>query len=208
MKLARLLCALLLACLAAPLAASAQESGKLVAIQQRKYRMGVELELGGMFEPIDAFSKGLAPEGSLTLHFDDDWGWEVLRGGYVARLNTSLRTQLERDFGVDPTAFDSLQYYASSNLIFSPLYGKFALRNSSLVHMQAFLSFGAAYSHFTSYYAAAPELGAGLRVFLNNTFSVRFDARDAYFFGLTTKKQQNILFLSLGLSINFGGNDG
>src|SRR5947209_5679648 len=114
------LCSLIVgAALLAPLAASGQEAGKLVAIQQRKYRMGWELDVGGMFEPLDAFSKGLAPEGSATIHFDDSWSWEVVRGGYLARINTSLGQQLLDQYGALPTRFHSLQYYLSSGILYS-----------------------------------------------------------------------------------------
>jgi outer membrane beta-barrel protein len=205
----KLSCLLLVLALLAPVAASAdeaQEAGRLVAIQQRKFRLAHELELGGMFEPLDAFTKGVALEGSYTLHLDDAWSWEVLRGGYVARLDTGLHAQLLNEFGVEPTKFESLQYYVSSNILYAPLYGKFALRNASVVHVEAFLVAGGALGRFSSVYAAAPELGVGVRVFLSRALSVRFDARDAYFLGRRLD-QNNKLFLSLGLSLNLGGNE-
>ena len=212
MSKAHLLCLVLLAAALAPQAASSQEAGRLVAIQQRKYRLAHELTISGMFEPLDAFSKGVAAEGAYTLHLSDDWSWEVLRSGYLARIDTGLRAQLLRDFGVEPTAIESLQYYASSAATWAPLYGKFALRNASLVHAEAFLVFGGAFGHFTSHSGAGPELGVGFRVFMSQTVSVRFDARDAYFFGKKKRANQivggdNVLFFSLGLSINLGGND-
>jgi outer membrane beta-barrel protein len=201
--------AVLAIALCAPFAArgdEAQESGKLVAIQQRKFRLAHELEIGGMFAPLDAFYKGFAAEGAYTVHLDETWSWEILRGGYVGKISTGLQDQLVRDFGVVPTAFDSLQYYASTNLVFAPLYGKLALRNASVVHVEAFLTGGGAFGHFTSYYAAGPELGLGARVFLSRALSVRLDARDAFFIA-GKSKTANVLLLSLGLSINFGGND-
>lgn len=195
--------------LLAPLAAQAQEAGRLLAVQQRKFRLTHELTLGGMFEPQDAFNKGLAPELAYTFHLDDSFSWEVLRGGYLAQLDTGLRQQLERDFGVVPTAFPTLQYYISSNLLWAPLYGKFALRNAQLVHVEAFLSGGAALGHFTDSFQAGPELGVGLRIFLTQLVSLRLDARDAIFIH---KKQSGTglpinqaIFLSLGLSFGLGG---
>jgi|GEM_PF-1700387 len=188
-------------------AASAQDAGRLLAIQQRKYQLNHELLLGGMVEPQDAFSKGVAVEGGYIWHFSDLWSWEVLRGGYVAQLDTGLKTQLLRDFGTDPTQFESLQYYASSSLTYAPLYGKFALRNSSLIHAEAFLNFGAAFGRFTSSYQAGPEVGVGARVFLSQALSLRFDVRDAVFIrrkannGVTNQA----LFLSFGLAIALGG---
>ena len=188
-------------------AASAQDAGRLVAIQQRKYQLSHELLIGGMVEPQDAFSKGVALEGAYIWHFSDLWSWEVLRGGYLAQLDTGLKTQLLRDFGTDPTQFESLQYYASSSLTYAPLYGKFALRNASLIHAEAFLNFGAAFGRFTSSYQAGPEVGVGLRVFLSQALSLRFDARDAVFLRRKTNSGfvNQALFFSLGLSIALGG---
>lgn len=199
----------LLVTLSLSTAASAQDAGKLFAIQQRKYQLNHELLLGGMVEPQDAFSKGVALEAAYIWHFTDLWSWEMLRGGYLAQLDTGLKTQLLRDFGTDPTQFESLQYYASSSLTYAPLYGKFALRNSSIVHAEAFLNFGAAFGRFTNSYQAGPELGLGARVFLSQALSLRFDVRDAIFLrrkqngGLTNQA----LFLSFGLSIALGGSE-
>jgi outer membrane beta-barrel protein len=203
---ARLLAGLCGLLLLSPFGARAQEAGRLLAVQQRKFNLTHELMVGGTFEPQDAFSKGLAPELAYIYHLDDAWSWEVLRGGYLAQLATGLRTQLERDFGVSPNALDSLQYYASSSMTWAPLYGKLALRNAAIVHTEAFLNFGGAFGHFTSGgYGAGPEVGVGLRVFVNKVVSVRFDARDALFF---QHSRTNVLFLTLGLSFSLGGSDG
>jgi outer membrane beta-barrel protein len=196
----------------APVAARAQDDeGKLLAVQQRKFRINHELMVGGMFEPLDAFTKGVAPELAYVYHLDDAWSWEVLRGGYVAQLATSLRTQLERDFGVDPTQFESLQYYATSSLTWAPLYGKLALRNAKIIHAESYLSLGGALGRFTSSFQAGPEVGVGLRVFLSQLVSVRFDARDALFIhkssGTTGAPINQVLFLSLGLSFALGSGE-
>ena len=204
--LAVLLCAAL-----APLAAPAQEAGRLLAVQQRKFRLAHVLMVGPMFEPQDAFNKGLGVELAYIFHLDDAWSWEVLRGGYVGQFDTGLRTQLERDFGVVPTAFESLQYYATSSLTWAPLYGKLALRNASIIHAEAFLNLGAALGHFSSSFQAGPEIGIGVRVFLSNLVSVRFDARDAVFIHKKANSPRGtlplnqVLFLSLGLSFSLGG---
>ncbi len=198
------------ATLLAPLAAAAQEAGQLLAVQQRKFRLTHELTLAGMFEPQDAFSKGLAPELAYSFHLDDAWSWEVLRGGYVAQFDTGLRQQLERDFGVRPTANPTLQYYLSSSLLWAPLYGKFALRNTRLVHVEAFLTGGGAAGHYNdNANHFGPEVGVGLRVFLSQLVSVRFDFRDAIFIyrkaNASGAPLNQAIFLSLGLSFSLGG---
>lgn len=198
----------LLAVLLAPLAAPAQEAGRLLAVQQRRYRMNHELVVGAMFEPIDAFSKGLAPEGAYIWHMNDEWAWEVLRGGYLFRFDTGLGRQLQRDYGVAPTKFEELQYYAATSLDWSPVYGKFALRNASLIHLEALVSAGAAFGRFTNSTSAGPELGFGLRVFASQRASVRLDVRDTLFLQRSGGNLiKNVLFITLGLSVNLGGAD-
>lgn len=184
--------------------ALAQDEGRLVVVQQRKYRLAHELVVRGVFEPQDAFTKGLGAEAGYVWHLDDAWSWEVLRAGYLAPLDTSLRTQLERDFGVSPTAFETLRMYAASSLAYEPLYGKLALRNASLVHVAAFVKLGVAVGKFTTSAAAGPELGVGLRVFLSKRLSVRIEASDAYFL---SRKPANVVFLGAGLAISLGGTD-
>ena len=201
---------IVLVVLTASVAAQAQESGRLLAIQQKKYSLGHELEVGGMFEPQDAFSNGLAIEGAYLWHFGEAWSWEVLRGGYVGQIDTGLKSQLLDQFGVAPTSFELLKYYGSSSLMWAPLYGKFALRNASLIHAEALLNLGGALGVFTSSTRAGPEVGVGVRVFLSQTFSMRFDARDAVFLhkdpdGSLVKQ---VILLSIGLSVSLGGNGG
>jgi outer membrane beta-barrel protein len=201
---------IVLALLAATGAAQAQESGRLLAIQQKKFSLVHELDVGGMFEPQDAFSKGLALEGAYTWHFGDDLSWEVVRGGYIKQLDSGLKAQLINQFGVAPTAIELLEYYVSSSLMWSPLYGKFALRNASVVHAEAFVTAGGALGHFTSSFREGPELGVGVRVFLSQRLSMRFDARDAVFLHKETDGSlvKQVIFLSIGLSISLGGNGG
>lgn len=204
----RIATAALLVVLCSPFAATAQEAGRLLAVQQRKFRLQHELDVGAMFEPVDAFSKGLGGEGAYVLHLNDEWSWEILRGGYAVRLDTGLQKQLERDFGVAPTAFEALKWWAASALDWAPVYGKFALRNASLVHAEALLTVGGIFGRFTSSYLAGPEIGVGVRVFLSQRLSVRFDARDALFINPGgSNKVKNLVFLTLSLSINMGGAD-
>src|SRR5262249_23041586 len=149
-------------------------------------------------------------EGAYVWHFGDAWAWEVLRGGYVAQLDTGLKQQLVNEFGVIPTQFESLQYYVSSSLLWAPLYGKFALRNASLVHAEAFLDFGGALGHFTSSFQEGPQVGVGARVFLSQSVSLRIDARDTVFFHRKTEGGflTQVVMLSLGLSVSLGGSGG
>jgi len=196
--------ALLVLCAAWPTVSEAQDDGQLVAIQQRKFTLHHELDFEGAFEPQDAFAKGLGGEVAYSYHFTDSIAWEVLRGGYLGQIPSGLQTQLSQEFAVAPTQFPLLQYYASSSLVWSPLYGKLARNNGAITHIEAFLTLGPALGRFTNSFAVGPEVGVGFRVFLTRVVSIRFDARDAYFFSGNSK---DVVFLSTGFALNMGGND-
>ena len=64
------------------------------------------------------------------------------RGAYSYNVNTGLRQQLERDFGVLPTAFDEVEWMVGSDLMWSPLYGKMALLNQSVIALRELFLLG------------------------------------------------------------------
>jgi outer membrane beta-barrel protein len=185
-----------------PCVSQAQDTGSLVVIQQRKFRLVHELELGASFAPLDAFTKGLGPELAYTLHFTDELGWEIIRAGYLFGLDTGLRSQLSSEFGVAPTTFETLQYYASSSVIWSPLYGKLASNNARITHVEVFFTLGPAVGRFSSSYGYGPEIGIGFRTFLNQYISWRLEARDAYLFGSSAPE---VFWVMTGFSLNLGG---
>jgi outer membrane beta-barrel protein len=193
----------------APSLAYAQDNGSLVVIQQRKFRLFSELEIGANFTPLDAFTKGIGLELAYTIHFNDDLGWEIFRGGYQWGVDTGLRQQLSTEFGVAPTQFPTLQYYGSTALLWSPFYGKLASANSQIAHVAIFFTAGAAASHWTgststNEFYFGPELGVGFRAFLSHYWSWRLEVRDAYF---VNQPSPEVLMLMTGFSLNFGGSN-
>lgn len=189
-----------------------EESGKLVAVQQRRYHMEHELSFALGTLPLDAFYKGVTGDIAYTWHFSEKWAWEVVNAGYSQDVDTGLRTTLINNFGVVPTQFPEVRMMASSGLSWTPIYGKLAIENRSVVHAEVFLSCGGGadwvdigHAHLVSPLAYG---GVGMRVFLAPTWSVRFDARDAVL--LTAARgvsRQQVLQLMLSLSVNIGSND-
>jgi outer membrane beta-barrel protein len=199
----------LAAVLALPLTSFAQDEdpGKLAAVQKRKYRMDHEIFLQGDLQPLDAFYKGAGVTGGYALHFSDVLAWEVIRGAYSFRLKTGLRDQLQKDFGVAPTAFEELEWMVSSALMITPFYGKLSLLNSAVTHAEIFIVVGATVAAFPGEkltFKPGPQLGIGLRFFLAKWCSIRFDTRYHYLFA---KKQTQVVDLSLGLAFSLGGTD-
>jgi outer membrane beta-barrel protein len=181
------------------------------AVQRRLFRLGLELSAGGGFLPLNAFSKGFTIDGSVTWHFSSAWAWEIAQGGYViASLDTGLKQQLLDNFGVQPTQLSTPQFLTSTNIVFTPYYGKLAGLNRTVNHVEIFVPFGLALARYQNpaAFQQGIDIGLGLRWFLGTHTSLRFDARDYILFqGFNDFTITNELLVGLGLSVAFGGDE-
>lgn len=192
----------LLVAVGSPAPAAADESTYVV--QERLYAMRHELAVAGGVLPLDAFYKGLTVEGAYALHFADAFAWEVARFAYTFQVETDLAGELHDNFGVEPTAFDRIRYFALSSFVFKPLYGKWSLLNRAVLRDEAFLTVSGGIVKLTDTPADSfqPVVGAGIgvRIFVTDWLSVRIDVRDfVYFDGA---EATNVLHISLGPSLN------
>jgi outer membrane beta-barrel protein len=198
-------------CALAPTAAAAEQevddTGKVEAIQNRMYKMGQEIDVAVGFLPWDAFYKGVTAEGSYTLHFSDVIAWEIARFGYSVNFDTGLKNQL-LNLGVQPTAFSEVQLFATSSLVWSPIYFKAAFSNSSVAHGEFyFLVGGGAFDLKTgssSSVQPAVDAGLGVRFFLTQVISLRFEGRENL---LIASSLTSVVDLTFGVSFNFGASD-
>lgn len=191
--------------------ASADDADEVAtfAVQRRLFRVGLELNAGVGILPLNAFYKGFVVEGDVMYHFSSAWAWEIAQAAYVfAQSDTGLQDQLVNNFGVKPTLLTSPLFLGSSNLVFTPFYGKLAGLNKSVSHLEVFFPIGPALGRYENpgEFQAGMDVGLGLRWFLTTHTSLRFDARD---FLLTPSLSKfsltNELFFALGLSVEFGG---
>jgi outer membrane beta-barrel protein len=199
--------------LLAPAAALAQlqeleNPGTVSAIQERAYRMQHELNLAIGLLPQDAFYKGLTVKGSYGFHFTDS----IAAQGYFTysyNLPTGLRQQLERDFGVLPTAFDEVQFFFGGDLLWKPLYGKLAVMNRSVIHGEVWLLAGAAGFKFTNTFRPGINIGGGGRWFISQYVSLRLDVTNYIVLpvGGGSTSFTNVLSMTLALALNFGGSE-
>lgn len=186
-----------------------ENPGAVSAVQERLYRMSHELTLGVGALPLDAFYKGLYGQVSYTYHFTDSFAWQVGRGSYSYNLNTGLRQQLERDFGVLPTAFEEVQWFAGSDLVFSPFYGKTAVLNRSVLHFEGYLIGGGTVFRFTNNFRPAVNLGLGARLFHSRWVSYRLDLTNNFVLapGRRAGLAMNVVSLQLSAALNFGATE-
>lgn len=178
------------------------------AVQERAYRMQHEFDLSVGLLPLDPFSKGLFAQGSYTAHFSDVFAWQIVRGAYSYTAKTSLREQLERDFGVLPPAFEEVQFFFGTDILLKPLYGKLSVMNKFVLHGELFVILGATLFKFTTSLRPGVNLGIGGRIFLNRTLSLRLDITDNVVIPLGAGQSlTSVMAMSLGLGINIGATE-
>ncbi len=178
-----------------------ENPGTVSAVQDRQYRMNHELSFGVGVLPIDAFYKGLLAQLGYTYHFSDRFAWQVGRGAYSYDVDTGLKAQLQRDFGVLPTAFDQVQWMVGSDLIWSPFYGKSSFLNHSVGHFEVYLIAGGSVIKLSSAFRPAANLGAGARLFTGQHTSFRLDITDNV---VIVSHPFNVPTIQLSVALNFG----
>ena len=185
-----------------------------VVIQNRKFKLGTEVTLEAATLPLDPFYKGLAGTGRLTFHFNDFNAWEVVGATASFNFTSGLTDQLEKNFGIQGDQLPGLQFMLESDYILKPFYGKFALANRTLLYEEVYLAAGATASFWSGDPATAlrygPNFGGGIRFFVAEWFSLRFDIRHAVVFSkipfLDPKATlDGVLYLGVGASFNIGG---
>ncbi len=183
-------------------AAVPSEVGSFKIVQNRQYQLKHELALSAGMLPLDAFYKGFTGNISYTYHFTDHFAWQVGRGSVSYNISTGLRDQLVRDFGLLTTDFPEVQWMIGSDLVWKLIYGKVALINRTLHHVEVFLITGASGVKVQSGVLPAPNIGLGGRWFLTDALSLRLDVTDSIVIG--EKDLFNVLSVQFGLSLNFG----
>nr|WP_242588982.1 outer membrane beta-barrel domain-containing protein [Corallococcus macrosporus] len=188
-----------------------ENPGTVSAVQDRLYRMHHELSLGVGVLPADAFYKGLIGTVGYTYHFSDSLAWQVGRGTYSYNVQTSLRSQLERDFDAAPTATafeDQVQWMVGSDLMWSPLYGKTSFLNSNVIHFEVFLLAGGTVVKVdrSDGFRPAVNLGLGVRVFSTQNVSFRLDVTNNTVFA-GAARIINVPTVQIGTAFNFGATE-
>lgn len=179
------------------------------AVQRRLFRVGLELNAGVGMLPLNAFDKGFTVNGSVTWHFSSLWAWEIAQASYVlAQLDTGLKQQLMDNFSVQPTELSTPLFLGSSNLVFTPFYGKLAGMNHSVDHVELFFPIGLALGRYDNpgAFQEGLDVGLGLRWFVGPHVSLRADVRDFLLTpGFKNFSLTNELLIALGVSVAFGG---
>lgn len=183
------------------------DAPQIVALENKLFNPKDDLTMEIAILPIDAFFKGIAPGLTYTHSFTPYLGWEIARVHYSQNQDTNLKKDLVNKFNVRPHGvLDTIEYTASTNIVYTPLYSKNLLFNQTLVHGALSLVGGAGVVKFSSG-ETAPKLGGGLyyRFFSSPKISYKMDGRVYYHLG-KNKSSDIIMYISLGLAYEFGDN--
>jgi outer membrane beta-barrel protein len=177
------------------------EQGRVYAIQPRAFRMNQEFSLSAAFLPLDAFYKSFAVSGHYVLHFSDLWAWEAVHlsfAKYMA-IDTGLKKQMMDDWDVSPTDTPKVDYLLDTNLMIKPLYGKMAVLNSRIIFMETYFLLGLGTIKYETAFFPAANVGAGMRVYLTSTISLRSEVRYYASFG---EGFDSVLYFGLSFCYN------
>ena len=179
------------------------DSGRVVAVEDRPYRMVHEFTVTAGVLPIDALYTGLTLGGSYTLHLSDLWAWEAVSFHYSANVDTGLDVTLAERWSVAPTSNPEIRYMIGSHAVLTPLFGKIALFNDTIIHASTFFALGGGVANFTTGFRPMGSFGPGVRVFFGKVVSTRLDVRGAIVPDIPTGVEF-VLHVNLSVSFNFG----
>lgn len=184
------------------------EAPKLVALQKRFYPFinhGLTFQAG--FLPLDAFNKSVVVGASYSYYLSEFTTWEVANFNYAFNVATDLKRELELlnlgISGANKPYLDYVNYYLTTNILYTPFYTKNLLFNRSLLHGEtSFLAgAGAAKFEFAGFH---PLVSAGMiiKFFMGQRTSLKFDFRENVYFD--SSGINGLLSLIIGLEYKFG----
>ena len=183
--------------------ADAYDHAQVVAVQDRAYMVKKEISVHAGMLPLDAFNKSFIAGASYTYAWKPQWSWEILNVNIAKNQDTSLKKDLQTNFNVQPKGIlDYATSMVTTQLNYSPLYGKYLLFNEKVVHNE--LSFGltaGAIQYKTE--GSVPVIGAGImsRYYKSEGSSFKLDARLLY--QMTNKQSSDlVLYFTIGYSVH------
>lgn len=194
--------------LAAP-PASYYDLPEVVAVQDRPYYLNHDLTFQAGALPSDAFNKGYTVGTSYTYFFSDYLAWEVINLNYNFNAETGLKDDIEgmgsvvQNKGFDG-ALDYITYFATTNVVYTPLYNKSLLFNRSVINGETSFVFGGGAAHFKENGLKGLISGGILLRFFNSPrTSFKFDLRNNLYFE-DSLGAVNAWSIMIGYSVQLG----
>lgn len=178
---------------------------KVISIQKRAYNLSDEVTGQFSYLPMDSFTNYFTLGGAFTHYFNDFLGWEALNLEYANSYSTGLTGLLNTKYQVQTEPFDIINYYGTTNLVYTPMYMKNLLFNSGIVYGEISFVGGLGITKFnTSGNVSTVDFGMIMRYFLSKSTSLKFDFREYVYLSGTSKSN---LALTGGFAYDFGWSD-
>lgn len=101
-----------------------------------------ELSASGLTSLNNKFFTSLGVKGTLGYHFSERWALEA-QGWYLAQIERDLTSDLSDRYQIATSDIVTPQAYLGLNLVWSPIYGKLSLQETSVNPFELFFTIGA-----------------------------------------------------------------
>jgi outer membrane beta-barrel protein len=170
-----------------PWARLGEDNPDLQVLQNRKYDLTHEVALLGGSFPTNPYYKGYSASAGYTLHLNEHVAWEVGQLTYSFNADTKLKENVQRTAGFTQGVleFPEITWVAASHFVLKPLYGKQALFNTEVVHLEVYLQTGPALvgrSGGVSPIVLGVDFGGGVRLWMTRTWSLRFEISELLYY--------------------------
>ena len=183
---------------------------QVLAVQNRIFHRSHEIDLSVGYIADDDFFHVYPVGIGYTFHFNDHIAWEVCRAQYMFNVDKDLKETLQDEFGVQPEEFAEQQYMLHTHLVYSPLYGKHAFMNRSVINNEIYFFAGPGTVHYEWDYSSGESksedafslsFGMGLKYFLSKSTCLNFEIRDLV--NLREDDTENNIYFGVGLGYRF-----
>lgn len=184
-----------------------------LAVIQRKFLPKTErfeLSASGIFSLNNAFFSNFGGAFRAGYYFSEKWGFE-LRYDVVSSSEKDVTDSL-KNRSVKTSSLVTPKSYVGGSVKWSPIYGKMALLQETIVPFDTYFSLGAGQVSTEGDSAIAYQIGAGQTFAISKSLAFRWDLSvNAYSVDVVinettnakSTQNQNDLFLGLGVSFYF-----
>lgn len=179
---------------------------QIVAVEARIYNPKSDLTLWTGVLPLDDFYKALTLGLGYTISLSDNYKWGIINGHAAFTSDTGLKKDLLKNFSVQPQGIlDYIKYYTTTDLLYTPIYGKNLLRSQTVIRTEMSLLLSGGIVFFNSG-NTAPMAGFGgqIRFFSSPSLSYKLDSRIYYHMD---PAQSSSFLLNIGFGVSFDNAD-
>jgi len=184
---------------------------KIIAVQKKVFTLKNELSLNPVYLPFDPYTTGVGIGFSYTYNFSDSFAWTFVDGAIITSFETSLRSNLVKDYDADTQAFKEIKYIFGTGLRYTPFYYKGVVFNSLILHGHGYFLLGLSALRVNKMSSNLVDeesfkfgnyIGFGFNLLTRNDIVLSLSFKDYLYWDDSSVSQ--IMALIFGFGINFG----